>query len=496
MVNDAGCTSPPPSFRAGGQATRASMTGSDKPSRALDPGSTEGVGALALTSTQVAAMRDVLRRLDPSQPAPDPTAPERASSERAGGADAGPGLSEAQCIDLLRELEDLKAAAAGAQTAVTAHLATLRCDAEQAAGVPAAKRGKGLASEIALARRLSPHRGGQHLGMARALQADMPHTLAALRRGQLSEWRATLLVRECICLSAPQRRELDAQLWATPEQVTTMGDRRLVAEAKRIAYRLDPHSIVRRAARAEQERFVSIRPAPDTMAYLTALLPVAQAVAAHTALSAAADSACAAGDERGRGQVMADTLVSRLTGSDAAVPAQVQLQLVMTDHTLAGGDEPGYLPAYGTVAAGWARDLLRRALADTGGCGAWVRRVFTNPAGHLVAMESKARRAPSGLAHYVATRDAGRCRTPYCDAPIRHTDHVVDHAAGGATSADNLQGYCAACNYTKTTPGWSARPVTPNRPAPGKPRAGPVVETRTPTGHTYSSPTPRLPRAG
>src|SRR5690625_3511101 len=310
MVNDAGRTSPPPSSRADGQATRASMTTPGEDSRALVTRRSDCPDVLAVTGAQVAAMREVLHRLDPSLPVPDRPADDH----------TGQGLSEAQCIDLLRELEDLKAAAAGAQTAITAHLATIRCDAEQAAGVPAAKRGKGLASEIALARRLSPHRGGQHLGMARALQADMPHTLAALRRGQLSEWRATLLVRECICLSAPQRRELDAQLWATPEQVTTMGDRRLVAEAKRIAYRLDPHSIVRRAARAEQERFVSIRPAPDTMAYLTALLPVAQAVAAHTALSAAADSACAAGDERGRGQVMADTLVSRLTGSDAAVP--------------------------------------------------------------------------------------------------------------------------------------------------------------------------------
>ena len=321
------------------------------------------------------------------------------------------GLSESQCIDVLRELEDLKTSAAGAQAAVTAHFATIREDAEREAGVPAAQRGKGLAGEVALSRRVSPHRGGQHLGMARALQADLPHTLAALRRGELSEWRATLLVRECICLTGPQRRELDSELWAQPERITTMGDRRLVAEAKRIAYRLDPHSVVRRAAHAEQERFVSIRPAPDTMAYLTALLPVAQAVAAHATLSAAAVSARATGDQRSRGQVMADTLVSRLTGTNAEVPAQVQLQLIMSDHTLAGGDEPGYLPAYGTIAAGWARDLLHRALADTHGCGTWVRRIFTNPAGHLVAMESRARRAPSGLAHYVTTRDAGRWRS-------------------------------------------------------------------------------------
>ncbi|WP_324649354.1 HNH endonuclease [Georgenia sp. H159] len=444
-------------------------------------------GPVGLSRENVAAMRDLLERLDPTL-----DSPESRPEEHAGA----PGLTEAQCIDLLRELEDLKAAAAGAQVVVTAHLSAARLDAEEAAGVPAATRGKGLAGEVALARRLSPHRGGQHLGMARALGADMPCTLAALRRGELSEWRAALLVRETICLSAQQRRDVDAELWKDAHLLVGAGDQRLVALAKRLAYRLDPHSVVDRAAHAERERFVGIRPAPDTMAYLTALLPVGQAVAAFAALRAAADAARAAGDDRGRGQVMADTLVSRVTGSDADVPAQVHLQLVMTDHALAGGDEPGYLPEYGTVPAGWARDLVRRALEDEGGCGTWVRRLFTDPAGHLVAMESRSRFAPPGLAHYVATRDSGRCRTPYCDAPVRHIDHVVDHAAGGATAEENLQGYCERCNYTKSAPGWSAAPESSGDPPGDRSRAGPTVVTRTPTGHTYSSPVPRLPHAG
>ena len=55
--------------------------------------------------------------------------------------------------------------------------------------------------------------------MARALQADLPHTLAALRRGDLSEWRATLLVRESICLSGPQRRAFDSELWQDPAEL-------------------------------------------------------------------------------------------------------------------------------------------------------------------------------------------------------------------------------------------------------------------------------------
>ena len=34
----------------------------------------------------------------------------------------------------------------------------------------------------------------------------MPHTLAALERGALSEWRATLIVRESACLDVEDRR--------------------------------------------------------------------------------------------------------------------------------------------------------------------------------------------------------------------------------------------------------------------------------------------------
>ena len=53
----------------------------------------------------------------------------------------------------------------------------------------------GWPGEVALARRDSPARGGRHLGFAKALVHEMPHTLAALECGPLSEWRATLIVR-------------------------------------------------------------------------------------------------------------------------------------------------------------------------------------------------------------------------------------------------------------------------------------------------------------
>jgi hypothetical protein len=257
-----------------------------------------------------------------------------------------------------------------------------------------------------------------------------------------------------------------------------------------------------RATQAEADRRVTIRPAPDTMAYVTALLPVAQAVAAHAALTVAADAARAAGDERGKGQVMADTFVTRVTGQATAQAVPVEVQLVMTDRALlAGDDTPAQLPGYGTVPAEWARALLTPpdptgAETDPGGA-VWLRRLYTHPGtGALVAMDSTRRTFDGGLRRYLLTRDGGVCRTPWCDAPARHVDHVHDHAEGGPTSADNGQGLCVRCNHTKQLPGWFARAIAP----PGRARDRGVrnpgrrhtVETTTPTGHRYTSTSPPL----
>jgi hypothetical protein len=79
------------------------------------------------------------------------------------------------------------------------------------------------------------------------------------------------------------------------------------------------------------------------------------------------------------------------------------------------------------------------------------------------------------------------CRTPYCDAPIRHHDHIDTHADGGTTSADNGAGLCAACNYAKQAEGWHAQPEPR---APGERHS---YLFTTPTGHNYRSTAPPLP---
>lgn len=394
--------------------------------------------------------------------------------------DIDPTAGQAALVARIGDLERLKSAAAAAQARATAAFETARRDAEDADGVPVRRRGRSIAAEIALARCDSPARGNRHLGFAKALVYEMPHTLAALQCGALSEWRATLIVRESACLDLEDRRTLDTELCADPRRLLGLGDRRIAAEARAIAYRLDPHAVVDRAARAERERTVTIRPAPDCMTYLTALLPLAQGVSAYAALKREADTSS---DGRGRGQVMADTLVERVTGRSAAVTTPIAVNLVLSDETLlAGSTAPATVVGYGPIPAAVARQLISAAVTDRQSR-ATLRRLYRHPrSGALVAMESRSRLFPNGLAQFIALRD-GTCRTPYCDAPIRHTDHAIPASRGGPTTAANGTGRCEACNYTKEAPGWTASTHTDETGTH-------TAVLTTPTGATHSSTAP------
>lgn len=412
----------------------------------------------------------------------------------------------ARLIDEIRVLEDRKSALAARQARLSVAFDQLQRRQQSDAGTPADQLGAGIGAQIALARRESPAKGSRLLGLAKALVTEMPHTLAALETGQLNEWRATLLVRETACLSAADRCAVDEELAPDVGTLAGVGDRTLVATARSAAYRRDPRSVTQRAAQAATVRHVSLRPAPDTMCYLTALLPVSAGVAVQAALARNADSLRAGGDPRSRGQIMADDLVERVTGTPGGI-AGVEIQLVMTDRTLFEGDgEPARLPGYGVVPGGWARGIIGRGGSASGATGApgapdpgaagdqafnmWVRRLYTAPVtGGLVAMDSRARVFPAGLRRFIEARD-DTCRTPYCDAPIRHLDHIVPWHGGGPTNQANGAGLCEACNHTKETPGWKAHPLTAPKALGGTRHA---MQLTTPTGHSYRSTAPPLP---
>jgi hypothetical protein len=385
--------------------------------------------------------------------------------------------------------------------------------AEQAeAGVPASERGQGVGAQVALARRESPNRGSRLLGFAKALVMEMPRTLAALGSGQLNEWRATLLVKETACLSAEDRAAVDEELAPDTGTFEGKGDRAIVAAAKAAAYRRDPRSVAGRASRAAAERTVSLRPAPDTMTYLTALLPVAQGVAVYAALTRAADSARSSGDAGTRGQVMADTLVRAGHRHSGRVLGDQPGPRYDRPHSLSGRQRTSPAQGYGIVPAEWGRELLGLGPAGssrlpvgpgwsagasraTGGAPSmsgqapsvraqpdrmqespgdridagqekavqdpeftvWLRRLYTAPGtGELLLPIPKpgSSRAGSGVSLRPGTIPAAR---PTATRPsgILTTWSRGTPDFAGKTNLSNAAGLCEACNHTKENPGWS-----------------------------------------
>jgi hypothetical protein len=394
-------------------------------------------------------------------------------------------IADADRVDLIAELERLKSAAAAVQARLAAALA-----AEQAAAATSregqARALRSVAGEVGLARRVSPARAHSLVGMARALCADLPCTLGALAAGEVSEWQAMLVVRETAVLSAADRATVDTRLAGG---LGRMGDQALAREVSRLADLVDTQASARRVKRAQADRRVTVSPAPGpagcAMARFTATMPVAQAVGAYAALRKHAESLRAQGDPRGIGQIMSDELLARLTGAPGSGGSiDVEVGLVMSERTLLrGGNDPGVLTdhqgrAFAHVPAILARALVRQA--DR----AWLSRLYAAPnTGELVAMDSHRRTFTGRLRRLLVWRDQ-TCRMPWCEAPIRHADHVRAWANGGPTGLANAAGLCESCNYLKQAPGWATEVIAPQ---------GHVIRITTPTGHQYRSQPPPAP---
>lgn len=385
---------------------------------------------------------------------------------------------DAERIDVIAALEQVKAAAGAAQAQIITQFAASREAANTAAGVPARHAARGVPEQVGLARRVSPAAAARHLARAHALIEQLPAVFALWQRGEISEHVATIVATETSHLTADDRRLVDQQL---APLLPELSPKRAHATVQRLAIQADPAAAVARAGRARQDRRVGVRPAPDTMAVLTALLPCEQGVAAYAALRRYADTLIGTGDPRSRDQIMADTMVQRLTGQTTADAVSAEIALVMTDTALlAGDDTPAELHGYGPVPAQLARTIARGG-GDAERARVFLRRLFTDPATGIVnSCDTRRRRFDGALAALLVYRDR-TCRDPFCDAPIRHLDHIQAHAAGGPTTLHNGRGVCERGNYVKQMPGWRVRLTDPHRH---------VVETTTPTGHTYRSTPP------
>ena len=310
------------------------------------------------------------------------------------GAMAGQATTTPVCaaavIDRIAELEQLKNSAAAEQAKLSLELRGIREAEAKAQHRDVGKVGRSVAAEIGLARHESPHRGAQLLSVAWTLQHELPHTWKAFTAGKVSEYRVSLVVQETDCLTRTDKLRVDEAL---ADKLPNLSNRGVITETRRLAYAIDPHSVVERHAKAERDRGVTLRPAPDGMARLSALVPVAQGVAMFASLHQAAITTKANGDPRTKNQVMADTLVSRVTGQETAEQVPVEVQVVITDLALFGlSDTPARIHGHGPVPAEIARRLAHTAAQHNLG---WLRRLYVKPnSGELVGMESTARDSP------------------------------------------------------------------------------------------------------
>jgi hypothetical protein len=387
-------------------------------------------------------------------------------------------LTERRRVELVGELERLKGASGAAQARATDSVRVTR---ERTRPRDVARS---TGSEVALARHCSPSLGDRFVGLARALVHELPGTMAALERGDIGERHAVEVARETATLSRGDRSRVDA---AIADALPRLSPRAAGRAARRAAAELDAASVVRRLEAAVSSRRVSVRPAPDGMAYLTVLAPLREVVGAHAALRRRAQAVVGgqtpdeSADGRGTGAVMADTATGLLAGLGVGEVQPVEVHLVITDRALLGTGsaraslmEPARIPGHGPVPAPVARSWVRGA----GPASVWLRRLYTSPDGRdLVAVDSR-RRVFSGLLRRMLVLRDDVCTTPWCDSPIVHADHAEPAREGGPSSIENGSGCCARCNLTKEGPGWRHTVVEPS------PRR---LAVRTPAGLTYDS---------
>ena len=319
-----------------------------------------------------------------------------------------------------------------------------------------------IGAEVAMATLSSPYAGEQRVLLSRRLRDHLPLTLAALRRGELTEDRAFAVAREVAHLTPTQRSRVDEDL---APRLAGLGDVRLRDAVRRSCLTQAAESETRRCRRARADRRVTSRALDDGTGQLTAILPLEVLAAVRRTLDVEAAAARTAGDARTAGQVRADTLAARITGSDeVGGVTPVQINLVIAVESLFGeGTDPGLVTGAGHLPAALCIDLVRSA---SHAARATIRRLFVSPTDRaLVAMESTTRRFDGLLAEFLDLRDGGLCRTPGCNARIRHHDHVTRAADQGRTTAANGQGLCERCNYVKESPGWTAWVADPGNAA-------------------------------
>jgi len=369
---------------------------------------------------------------------------------------------------------------------------------------------RSLRSEVACALKIPERTAETLIADSVRLVTALPATLASLSDGRISWRHAQLLVEHTYTLPDAALAEFETLVLPFAETHTAT---RFNQKARVVRERMHPESIELRHTTANADRHISVEPAKDGMAFLTAFLPAATAHAVFDRLDRAAIRAHHDGDPRTLAQLRADTFAGALLGVgvvpvqtrggrtkkgtgrksnlgtgrgsnvypihdphgvlvsitgadilDLTLPAPTleeilatirpQVQITVPVLSLLGRDDtPATLDGYGPIDQDTARSLTSQAPSLT--------RLLTDPETAAVRSVGRKRyRIPKELRRWLQTRD-GTCRFPGCGkkAGRCHIDHTQEWHNGGTTAHDNLAHLCEEHHRLKTLTGWSVEQI-------------------------------------
>lgn len=316
-----------------------------------------------------------------------------------------------------------------------------------------------LVSEVACAFRLPERTAETLIEASRSLVHKLPATLRALGVGAISYQHAQVIIDEASTLTTEVAAAFEAEVLPAGERQTAAQLRRTARIARE---RIDVDSIKQRTSRSVANRAVFFEPAHDGMAWLSAYLPAAQAMAIFNRVTNIAASLQGSGEDRTLTQLRADVLSDLVldrdqpSGSGAAgegsttggIKADVCL-LVPVLSLLGNDDEPATLEGYGPISIDAARDLVGDAKSFI--------RILTHPeTGALLSVGHDRYGAPKDLRTVLRLRDV-TCRFPGCNRPAERTDldHTLDWAKHGPTQLDNLSCLCGPHHALKHASAWA-----------------------------------------
>jgi len=339
-----------------------------------------------------------------------------------------------------------------------------------------------LTAEIACALTITENAAQFLIHDSRLLVADLPATLAALSVGSISWRHAHVVADHAASLPVDARAEFEQRVLphAATHTVT-----RFNIYARKQRERMHPESIDERHETAVSKRSVSIAPAADGMAWLTAHLPAESAHAIFDRLTDAAEHARREGDPRTVEQLRADALcdgllVSTYSASEvlgtpnlctilATIRPNVQVTvpiLALLDHT----DQPAMLEGYGPISSETAALLAANAPN--------FMRLLTHPeTGAVLSVGREKYQIPAELRRWLQVRD-GTCRFPGCGRTARRcdVDHTDEWQYGGETAHNNLAHLCRKHHRLKSLTGWQVEQIGDG-----------VLRWTSPTGKVYET---------